>query len=324
MRVDGWQRRPLRAIQFGVNGALRTLIETYDGVLSRGDALATVPPHVLEYAARAGKLTRLYPGTYVDPARAVEPWTRVRAALRFAGPDAVLSHLTALGVWRLPGGTLDAPVHVLVPAGRRWRGAPGLVVHRRRDFDPAGPGVMIRSGLPTSRVEQSVVDSWALLAGDTRRAAVISAVGDRLTTPDRLLRLVDANRSLPDRQELLRMVNLLARGCRSELELWGYESVFTGPDMPKLEWNVPVQMAHRTIYLDAYCPEARVDFELDGAKHHTSLRDRERDARRDAALAAMGIMVVRFTHDQLVHTPELVREQIKAIVAARRSGPVHR
>lgn len=67
--------------------------------------------------------------------------------------------------------------------------------------------------------------------------------------------------------------------------------------------------------------EAKVNFELDGRKWHSSAVARERDARRDAALAAMGIMVVRFTHDQLVRTPDLVRAQVLAILAARLAGP---
>jgi very-short-patch-repair endonuclease len=91
-------------------------------------------------------------------------------------------------------------------------------------------------------------------------------------------------------------------------------------DIPALEWNVRVRLGGRTAYLDVYCREVRVNFELDGAKYHTSAADRERDARRDAALAAMGIMVVRFTHDQLVNHPEQVRAQVLAIIAARRTG----
>jgi hypothetical protein len=146
---------------------------------------------------------------------------------------------------------------------------------------------------------------------------VISAVGERRTTPARLLDALATNQTLPSRAELVRLANLLERGCRSELELFGYVEVFTGAGMPELEWNVPVRLDHRTIYLDAYCRAARVNFELDGAKWHASAADRERDARRDAALAAMGIMVVRFTHDQLVNDPDRVRAQIRAIVAAR-------
>jgi very-short-patch-repair endonuclease len=119
-------------------------------------------------------------------------------------------------------------------------------------------------------------------------------------------------------------VNLLAAGCRSELELWGYDHLFSGPNMPEVERDVAMKLGGRTIYLDVYCPAARINFELDGAKYHTSRGDRERDARRDAALAAIGVTVVRFTHDQLVGSPELVREQIRAIVASRlgRSDPV--
>jgi very-short-patch-repair endonuclease len=126
--------------------------------------------------------------------------------------------------------------------------------------------------------------------------------------------------NLPGRYELVRLLNLLRLGCRSELELWGYDRVFAGPGMPKIERSVRIRLGTRSVYLDVYCPEARVNFELDGAKWHGSTAARERDLRRDAALAAMGIMVVRFTHDQLMRTPELVRAQVRAIVAARLTG----
>jgi hypothetical protein len=299
---------------------LASLLAVHDGVITRADALATVPDHVLDRALRVGHLLRLFPRVYVPPERRAEPWTRARAALRYAGPGAALSHLTALAVWHLPGGTVDGPVHVLVPASRRPRGAPGIVVHRRRGFDLDGSHVVTRGGLPTCPVDLAVVDSWRLLPASVRRAAVIASVGDRLTTPDRLLVAIGANLNLPGRPELLRLVNLLDRGCRSELELWGYDHVFSGPDMPAVERNVRIRVEGRSVYLDAYCPGARVNFELDGARWHSPAAARERDARRDAALAAMGIMVVRFTHDQLVRTPELVRAQIRAIVAARLAG----
>lgn len=303
--------------------------------MSRADVLDHVPHHVLDYAVGGGHLVRLFPRVYVEPSRAAEPWTRMRAALRYAGPDAALSHLTALGVWGMPGGSGGTagrsagdtggsgggPVHVLVPASRRLRGSPGLVVHRRRGFNAGGPGVVTRRGLPTCRVEPSVVDSWGLLPPDTRRAAVIAAVGERLTTPERLRATTEANPNLAHRSELLRLISLLDLGCRSELELWGYDHVFNGPGMPRVQRNVRVRVGGRSVYLDVYCPRSRVNFELDGAKWHGSRAARERDVRRDAALAAIGIMVVRFTHDQLVRTPELVRAQVRAIVAARLSAP---
>lgn len=300
-----------------MNTELERLFAAYDGVASRAEALAHVPEHVLDYAARAGRIARPFPRTYVDSARIAEPWTRVRAALRYVGTGAVLSHRTALRVWRLPGGDVEGPVHVLVPASRRPRAVAGIVIHRRRGFDPAGPDAVIRGGVPTCRVETSVIDSWRLLSGDARRAAVIRAVGDRLTTPGRLIAAIGANLNVPDRYDLLRLVNLLDQGCRSELELWGYDNVFQGPDMPHVERNVRVRVGGRSVYLDVYCPGAQVNFELDGAKWHASVAARERDLRRDALLATIGITVVRFTHDQLTRTPELVRAQVQAIVGAR-------
>ena len=65
----------------------------------------------------------------------------------------------------------------------------------------------------------------------------------------------------------------------------------------------------------------RVNFELDGASVHGSPRQRETDLRRDAALAAQGILVVRFTHNRLVREPEAVRSEVLAILAAQRPAP---
>lgn len=299
---------------------LHQVIEESGGVASRAALLARLPRHIVDDALRAGRLARAFPRVYVEPGRLAEPWTRARAALVYAGPDAALSHLTGLGVWRLPGGDVAGPVHVVVPRQRRLRATQGIAVHRRQGFVARPPGAVTRSGLTVCRLERCLVDSWSKLPTDTRRAAVIGAVSDRRTTPARLLLEIGANLNLPDRAELLRLVNLLARGCRSELELWGYDHVFTGADMVAFEWNVPVRLGDRTVYLDVYCREARVNFELDGAKYHSSAADRERDLRRDAELAAIGILVVRFTHDRLVNHPAQVRAQIRAILAARMAG----
>jgi very-short-patch-repair endonuclease len=114
----------------------------------------------------------------------------------------------------------------------------------------------------------------------------------------------------------VQLLDLLAMGCRSELETWGYRHVLGGLG---LRWQVPIRLGGRTVYLDSYDEIGRLNFELDGRKYHGGVRDRERDLRRDAALAARGIMVVRFTHDRLVREPDQVRAQIRAIMSVRRA-----
>src|SRR5262249_54757694 len=163
----------------------------------------------------------------------------------------------------------------------------GLVVHRRKTLRLAPPDVVIRNDFPVIKLERCVVDSWPLLDADAQRAPAICAVAGRMTTPDRIREILLLTPRLGGRRHL---VDLLAPGCRSELETWGYANVFQGLG---LRWQAPVALGQRTVYLDTYDDVGQLNFELDGRKYHGSVLDRERDLRRDAALAALGIMVVR-------------------------------
>lgn len=70
-------------------------------------------------------------------------------------------------------------------------------------------------------------------------------------------------------------------------------------------------------FLDLYAEHEKVAFELDGAAYHAGAGHRERDVRRDACLAALGIQVVRYTYQRLVNEPDKVRREVLAILAAR-------
>jgi very-short-patch-repair endonuclease len=89
--------------------------------------------------------------------------------------------------------------------------------------------------------------------------------------------------------------------------------------MPTFQRQVRVQVGGRTMYLDVYAEPERVNIELDGATTHGDPRQREIDLRRDALLATLGILVVRFAHRRLVHEPTEVRREILAILANRRT-----
>jgi very-short-patch-repair endonuclease len=53
---------------------------------------------------------------------------------------------------------------------------------------------------------------------------------------------------------------------------------------------------------------------------HFGRAGRERDVRRDATLAALGIVVVRYSYQRLMTEPEQVRREVLAILAARWDG----
>ncbi|MFF3866065.1 DUF559 domain-containing protein [Micromonospora sp. NPDC001898] len=341
-----------------MNGELSELLRRHGGLLTWAAAVQVVPEWTLRRACGAGSLLRVLPGVYVDARLApppnappglppnapplapptvqpsvspsasslvpslarLPPELRHRAALAYGDGRAALGGPTALHAWGVRGQPDGEPVHLDVPAGSGLRSRPYLVLHHRRGFRPAPPHALNRRGVPVVRLERALVDAWPLLPAVDRPAPLIRAVNDGLTTPARVRSALAGTPRLTRRAELRALLDRLAVGCRSPLEVWGHDHVFTGAAMPRLRRQFRVRIEGRTMYLDVYAERERVDFELDGATAHGEPGQREIDLRRDALLATRGILVVRFAHRRLVREPNRVRAEVLAILAARRSG----
>src|SRR3954454_13102078 len=103
-----------------------------EGVARTADLARKVDRHSVDGWVKARRLLRPYPGVVVLPEAFADWRTPALAAVHAA--DGVLSHTSALTVWRLaPQGD---PVHVSVRAGRRALRRPGLVVHRVQELTP--------------------------------------------------------------------------------------------------------------------------------------------------------------------------------------------
>ncbi|MGC4857279.1 DUF559 domain-containing protein [Micromonospora sp. DT4] len=289
------------------------------------------PEWTVQAACWAGRLVRALPGVYLDatllsdtdteaPVLArVEPELARRATLAYADGRGALSRLTALDVWGLRRQPPGEPVYVDVPIGSGLRDRAPLVLRHRTGFAAEPPQVVVRGGFPVTRLDRTLVDCWPLLPPVDRPGPVIHAVNDRFTTPQRLVAALADMPHLTDRATLRALVGRLAAGCRSPLEIWGHDHVFTGAGMPAFIRQAPVRIGGRTIYLDMFAETERVNVELDGATTHGDPAEREIDLRRDALLATRGILVVRFTHRRLMADPDEVRQQTLAILASRRS-----
>ncbi|MDG9673771.1 DUF559 domain-containing protein [Micromonospora sp. DH14] len=313
-----------------MNVVLRELVELGAGLVTLGAAGQVVPSWTLQRACRNGELVRVLPEVFVAahvvggrPGAPVlsrlDPVVSLRAALAWAGGNGALSHLSALAVWGLRTELVGDLVHLSTPAGASLRTRPGVIVHRRRGLTIEPPQVVVRRDMTVTRLEQALVDSWPMLPPAERRAPVIRAVNDWLTTPERLSAALERVPKLIDRAAFRHLLTKLADGCRSPLDIWGHERVFTCPAMPAFRRQVPVRVGRRTVYLDMFAERERVNIELDGATTHDSPGQREFDLRRDAQLAAIGILVVRFAHRRLVHEIDEVRRETLAILATRRT-----
>ncbi|GIJ23679.1 hypothetical protein Vlu01_43030 [Micromonospora lutea] len=295
--------------------------------MTRARALEVVPPWTLRRAYRNGWLRRVLPAVYVEdsllagPESAsllarVTPEVARRAALAYADGRAALSALTALDVYGLRPQPAGEPVYLDVPAGVGLRSRTNLVVRHRTGFAAGPPHVVVRRGVPVVRLEEALAHSWPLLPEESRIGPIVRAVNDRMTTASRLRSAIAPK--LTGRAALSALVDRLDVGCRSPLEIWGHDRVFTGPELPVLMRQVRVRVGKRTMYLDLFAEEERVNIELDGATSHGDPRQREIDLRRDALLATVGILVVRFSQRRLVREPDEVRRETSAILAGRR------
>lgn len=120
------------------------------------------------------------------------------------------------------------------------------------------------------------------------------------------------------RRELGVLLDLLAAGCESELEIWGHTQVF---DVAGLRHGVAqrvVRAGGRRYRLDLAFDAERVAIEFDGWAYHGGREQRERDLRRDAALAAIGWLTIRLAHRRLTTDVTGCRREVLAILARRR------
>lgn len=290
------------------------LLDRYGGVVTRADLVAVLPVHVVDHAVASGALVRVFPRTYTTPDRAGDPEIQRRAALRYAGGGAALSHLSGLAAWGIPVPESNA-VHISADRTCRLRHAVGLVVHHHHGFTCSPPAVLSRDGFSVARLEGYLVDSWPLLSPLDRRAPVIGAVQSRRTTAARVRPELARAPKLPGRPELAGLLDLLERGCHSELEIWGHRQVFDSRLLPPARHQRPVALGARTVYLDVAYEAEMVAVELDGSAYHG---DRDRDSRRDIALAALGWLTLRFSHRRLHSEAEAVRRELRATLETRR------
>jgi len=271
----------------------------------------------------SGRLVRLHPGWVTVPELA-DDWTvRAHAATGYTGGP--LSHMSALAVHRIVDHEVTR-LHVTVPTERRVRSSRWLRVHRSRN----AVQVVRARGLPATSVPRSLIDTWgdAHTTGAMRgyegvaREALLRATRNRRATARELVAQLDARPELPGRSALIELLGLMADGCQSELEIFGVRHVRAVPGLPRCEQQYRVPLAFGPVHLDAAWPEVKLAVELDGAAFHGSQEARERDLRRDAALAALGWVVLRFSYRRLTREPEACRAEILAAYRRRRHSVV--
>jgi very-short-patch-repair endonuclease len=294
---------------------IRASIESNGGLATRRQLLEQIPSAVLDGHIGRQQLIRVFPRVYRLKNSPADDASGLRAALLHAGPHSALSHTTALAVWG--EWRLERPFHLTVDQSLRRAGAPDLIVHRRKDFDPASVQCVDRRELRITTLPRTVIDSWPLLPPSERRPLALDLARRGRVTADRLDEALAERPNVAGRRVLRQTIDLIADGCRSELEAHGVLNVFRHRSLPRSVGQFRILLPNGHVHADRAWPEVKLAVELDGARYHTSPEDRQRDLARDAALAAMGWIVLRFTYAEVLRNPEAVRAKVLQVYRTR-------
>lgn len=251
-----------------------------------------------------GRLHRVHSEVFLAGPPPLTPRGRLVAALLACGPEAVVSHASALWLWEV--GPLEGPVDVTIPGGRRVR-IPDVAVHEsgmlaRRDL-------RIARGLPVTAPSRTLVDvATATTPRRLRRLAEEMLVRRLLGWRD----LEETVSRHPRRRGTAVVRALIAEGLaptRSEAERRLLEMVRRA-GLPR-----PLVNARVAGYeVDVHWPDAHVVVEVDGFAFHGTRAAFERDRRRDAELQAQGWRVMRLTWRRIADEPEAVVALLRRMV----------
>jgi hypothetical protein len=208
----------------------------------------------------------------------------------------VLSHVDAAALWGFYD-RLGPRIHVTV----KWhRIIDGLILHRTRRLDP--DEVTKKDGIPVTTVERTFVDLSDQLSEDRQLRALREAEFNKLLDLDSLNAAVERAHG---RRRLKALKQAIAQHrpgqmIRGELE-HRFAELRRGASVEDPLTNVPVTARGRTYILDCYWPEHRLAVELDGRDGHAREMAFESDRRRDAALNAIGVRLLRFTWQRVTY-----------------------
>jgi very-short-patch-repair endonuclease len=276
-----------------------------DSVLSLEQLRAAgVRRGALAHRLRTGSASRLHPCVYLLGYGPPTLRQRMRAALLYAGEQAVVSHRSAAVLWGLlPADGRAETVEVTVRAGR-VRSRLGVVVHRSRTM--LARDIRVREGIPVTSPTRTVFDLAAREAREIVEAAFTEAIVHRLTSAAEIRRAAALQPGSKGAARILRLLEDEENGyTRSEAER-RLRALLRDSGLPMPRFNVLTE-GH---LVDCRWEQQRLILFVDGFATHGARPAFEADRRCDQALVAAEWRVIRVTWRQLTHEPLAVLARI--------------
>jgi len=269
------------------------------------------PRAALRAAVRSGAVTRLLPMLYVATEHAESTLTRVHAATTWVGSGSVVIGPAAASAWEL----CDPPRTIMVTAPLSMSRAvpPWLTFRRIAECPPTA----FWHGCLVAAPAWAVATAYGHLPRDQADEMVYRAVRQGLATPGEIGEVAASLGSVRGRRALVATVAAAAAGSESFLETVALRTVFVAKEFAGFIRQHRLRADGVSYRLDMYDPATRTAVELDGAIAHEGTGHRARDVRRDARLASIGIVTLRFVYRDLTERPAWCREMVVSTIARR-------
>jgi very-short-patch-repair endonuclease len=245
-----------------------------------------------------GQLHRLWAGVYAVGRPDVGRLGRFKAATLACGEGARLSHGSAADLWRIrkqPDGPVDIAVSSTSFPRRR-----GIRLHRRANLGP----LRVVRGIPVADPVSVLIDLASELSAPEVEDAVNEADRLDLIRTNRLRPALDREPRRPGVGQLKRILDAQTFSRAANALERRFLAIVRDAGLPPPETQ-------------RHIGRNRVDFfwlalgfvvETDSLRHHRTAAEQAVDLGRDQAHARDGLRSLRFTHSQVFHRPDHVRE----------------
>jgi very-short-patch-repair endonuclease len=234
------------------------------------------------------------------------------AAVLACGPDAVLSHRSAVDLWGLRE---DKRTRIDVTApGRRGRAPRGIDAHRHSSLAPADRTTV--KDVPCTTVARTLLDFAGVVPVWELRQAVGEAEVLRVLDHAEARRLIKRN---PGRRGVARLRMVLdeihpqTRRTRSEMERL-FLRMCTRAGLPEPEVNVWLDVGDDRLQPDFLWRDAHLIMEADSRRFHDTGSAFIDDRRREQRLQLAGWRVSHCTWWEIEREPRRLAETIRGLL----------
>jgi very-short-patch-repair endonuclease len=250
-----------------------------------------------------GALLRVHRGVYRVGHRAPSIEARYMAAVLACGEGALLCGLAAAHLWGLVKGSAPPP-EVIAPTQRRVKGV--KTTRRRSGHKERGTK---RRGIPITTVPSTLVDISSLLPLPDLARACHEAGVKYGTTPSQVEAVLATRPTAPGAKNLRKVLSGEQRVTLSALERTFLRRLE--------EANLPLPITNKpagTKRVDCRWPAQALTIELDSYRYHRSRHAWEQDRRREREARARGDEFCRYTHDDVLDSPEQVLGELRVLL----------